>query len=120
MSVIDRLTKHYEEQEKIVIDVPEWKLQIHAYPTTVAEINTIQKISGKNASNLEQAVNLIISKARDSEGKRLFKPTDKESLMERADYNVLARIAEELEKAFFGDLETEKGNLDATTSAETS
>ena len=40
--------------------------------------------------------------------------------MERADYNVLARIAEELEKAFFGDLETEKGNLEATTSAETS
>ena len=44
---------------------------------TMAEINMIQSISKKNSSNIEQAANLIIIKARDAGGNRLFKLEDK-------------------------------------------
>lgn len=119
MSIIEQAVAHYETQEKLVILVPEWgtkdnPLQIHVFPMTMAEVNMIQRISKKNASNIEHAANIIVIKARDAEGKRLFKLEDKDALMEKADYRVVARITEEIEAKFFGEVETHKGNLRGT------
>lgn len=110
MSIIEKAINHYANQEKLIISVPEWQTEIHVLPMTMAEINMIQSISKKNSSNIEQAANLIIIKARDATGNRLFKLEDKAILMEKVDYKVIARIAEEIERAFFTDLETQKGN----------
>ena len=41
-------------------------------------------------------------------------------LMQEADYRVVSRIAEKIEEHFFGDLDTHKGNSDATPSDATS
>lgn len=119
MSIIEQAVAHYETQEKLVILVPEWgtkdnPLQIHVFPMTMAEVNMIQRISKKNASNIEHAANIIVVKARDVEGNRLFKLEDKDALMEKADYRVVARITEEIEAKFFGEVETHKGNLRGT------
>ncbi len=121
MSVIEQATNHYSNQERLVISVPEWgtkdnPLLIHVFPMTMAEVNMIQRISKKNASNIEHAANIIVIKARDAEGNRLFKLEDKDALMERADYRVVARITEEIEAKFFGEVETHKGNLRGTQS----
>ncbi len=48
MSVIDRATSHYAQQEKLIIAVPEWgeddkPLEIHVFPMTMAEVNMMQK-----------------------------------------------------------------------------
>ena len=123
MSVINNATKHYASQQRLIISVPEWgsenePLEIHVLPMTMAEVNMLQKIASKKASNLEQAVNIVVVKARDKDENRLFTVKDRDTLMERADYKVIARIAEKIEARFFGDTETTKGNLDATTSAE--
>ena len=125
MSVIDRATSHYAQQEKLVIAVPEWgeddtPLEIHVFPMTMAEVNMMQKIASKKASNIEQAANIIVVKAKDKDGKRLFTITDRDKLMQHADYRVVSRIAERIEEHFFGDVETIKGNSDATLSDETS
>ena len=124
MSVIDRATAHYASQEKLIIAVPEWgegdvPLEIHVFPMTMAEVNMMQKIASKKASNIEQAANIIVVKAKDKDGKRLFTITDRDKLMQHADYRVVSRIAERIEEHFFGDVETIKGNLDATPSDET-
>ena len=116
MSIIDQAVEHYETQERLVISVPEWgtktePLQIHVFPMTMAEVNMVQRISKKDASNIEHAANIIIIKARDSNGNRLFKLEDKDTLMQKTDYRVIMRIAEAIEARFFGDVETHKGNL---------
>jgi len=125
MSVINRATAHYASQERLVISVPEWgddngPLEIHVMPMTMAEVNMIGKVASKKASNIEQAANIIVVKAKDKDGKRLFTIADRDKLMQEADYRVVSCIAEKIEAHFFGDTETHKGNSGATPSAETS
>lgn len=125
MSVINTVAKHYASQQKLVIFVPEWgqgehSLEMHILPMTMADVNMMQKLASKNASNLEQAVNIIIVKAKNKEGKRIFSLKDRDTLMEQADYKVIARIAERIEDKFFGSMDAIKGNSDATPSAESS
>lgn len=125
MSVINRVTEHYAKQERLIIAVPEWgdgnvPLEIHVLPMTMAEVNMMQKIASKKASNLEQAANIIVVKAKDKDGKRLFSLTDRDKLMQEADYRVVSRIAEKIESHFFGDVEKIKGNSEETRSDATS
>ncbi len=119
MSVIDNATAHYAAQERLIITVPEWgkdgvPLEIHCMPMTMADVNMMQKIASKKASNIEQAANIILVKAKNKEGKRLFSVTDKDKLLNQADYRVVTRIAEQIEQHFFGDIEETKGNSGAT------
>lgn len=125
MHVIDRVVAHYASQERLIIAVPEWgdgqtPLEIHVFPMTMAEVNLMQKIASKKASNIEQAANIIVVKAKDKAGKRLFTVTDRDKLMQEADYRVVSRIAEKIEAHFFGDLETHKGNSEEIHSDATS
>lgn len=125
MSVIDNATAHYAEQQRLIIAVPEWgkdgqALEIHVFPMTLADVNSMQKIAGKKASNIEQAANIIVVKAKDKDGNRLFSMNDREKLLNQADWRVVSRIAEQIEEHFFGDVETTKGNSGATPSGETS
>ena len=124
MSVINRATAHYAKQERLIIHVPEWgddkeALEIHVFPMTMAEVNMMGKIASKKASNIEQAANIIVVKAKDKDGKRLFSVSDRDKLMQEADYRVVSRIAEKIEEHFFGDMETHKGNSAATQPEET-
>ena len=122
MSIIDQATNHYLNQEKLIISVPEWgtvgnPLQIHVFPMTMAEINMIQKMTKKDASSIEHAANIIIVKARDSDGNRLFKLEDKDALMNKTDYRVITKITEAIESRFFSEVETHKANLRGSQSA---
>ncbi len=54
---------------------------------------------------------MIIVKARDKDGNRLFKLDDKDVLMQKVDYRVISRIVEEIESRFFSEVETHKANL---------
>ena len=125
MSVINRATAHYASQERLIISVPEWgddkePLEIHVFPMTMAEVNMMGKIASKKATNIEQAANVIVVKAKDKDGKRMFSVSDRDKLMQEADYRVVSRIAERIEEHFFGDMETHKGNSAAISSGETS
>ncbi len=122
MSIIKQATQHFEKQERLIISVPEWgskdnPLEIYVFPMTMAEINMIQRMSKKDANSIEHAANIIIVKARDSEGNRLFKLEDKDALLNRTDYRVISRIVEAIESRFFSEVEIHKANLRGTTSA---
>lgn len=115
MSILTQAINHYESQERLIISIPEWgskdnPLEIHVFPMTMAEVNLIQRIARKNASNIEHAANIIIVKARDKNGNRLFKLEDRDALMQKVDYRVVSRIAESIEAKFFSSIEEQKGN----------
>ena len=125
MSVIENVTTHYAEQQRLVIQVPEWgkngvPLEVHVFPMTMSDVNNMQKIASKKASNIEQAANIIVVKAKDKDGKRLFALADRDKLLNQADWRVVSRIAEQIEEHFFGDIEEVKGNSEAIHTDSTS
>lgn len=125
MKTIERVKQHYQGQDRLVVAVPEWgepenPLQIHILPMTMAEASLIQRVAGKKASGIENAVYSLIVKARDAEGNRLFKMEDKDDLLNFGDCRVILRINDEIERHFFQSVEQVKGNSDATHSDATS
>ena len=88
MSLGERIAARRQKQAR-VIDVPEWgedgaPLQIHVYPITAGDLHKIQK-KHKNFLNdmtIDGMVDLIVLKAGDADGNRLFTLADKTHLMD--------------------------------------
>jgi len=96
MSVIDKVTKHFNESidnnlKKFYVD--EWDLDVWYYPTySFKDENKVMnaQASGKTVDAL---IETIIIKARDGEGKRLFKDADRTALMNEADPHIVIKVA---------------------------
>jgi len=71
--------------------VPEWKLVVHASPVTLAEKNRLYRRSKEN--DMELLVDILIMKATDENGVKLFTIEHKPTLLNKADSNVVGRIA---------------------------
>jgi len=100
MKAIERAKAHYERlaAEPKQIPVPEWAEEgeefiIYATPLTLQERASLQRFA-KN--NMEMSAELLILKAKDSEGKKLFGKEDKPDLMRNTSSGVIARIAQEI------------------------
>jgi hypothetical protein len=91
MDAIDLVREHFASLGTKQIEVPEWKLTIYASPVTLAEKNRLYRKSRE--SDMELLVDIVIMKACDAEGKKLFTLDHKITLLNRADSNVLARVA---------------------------
>jgi hypothetical protein len=91
MDAIELVREHFASLGTRKIEVPEWKLTVHAAPVTLAEKNRLYKKSRE--SDMELLVDLLIMKASDANGKKLFTIDDKPTLMNRADSNVVGRVA---------------------------
>lgn len=97
MSILDRAVAHFDKQEIIEVEVPEWPDEsgnptvLYAKPMTLHD----QKILSKFAkdSDLEFFVRTIIMKAMDRDGNKVFDIADKITLMNRVDPTVILRIA---------------------------
>ena len=91
-----------------MIEVPEWgednaPLLIYVFPITAGDVNKIQK-KHKNFLNdmqMDGMIDLIILKACDADGNRLFTLEDKVHLMNE-DVEIISPIAAKM----FGDVET--------------
>ncbi len=97
MKAIDRITQHFTTQETKIIEVPEWAdedgkpLVIHAEPMTLAEKSRLYKMAKDDDMSLLAYV--LILKAKDEHGNKLFTLAEKKTLMEKSDPEVLARVA---------------------------
>lgn len=91
MDAIELVREHFASLGTRKIEVPEWKLTVYAAPVTLAEKNRLYKKSRE--SDMELLVDLLIMKASDANGKKLFTIDDKPTLMNRADSNVVGRVA---------------------------
>ena len=103
MSILNRVTTHFDSYTTKRIEVPEWKDEkgqatiIFAEPLTLADRKTLSKFAGDDDS--EFIVRLIIMKATDSDGNKMFDLGDKPVLMRKADPVIIARIAAQIAEA---------------------
>jgi hypothetical protein len=91
MDAIDLVREHFSSLGTRKIEVPEWKLTVYAAPVTLAEKNRLYRKSKE--SDMELLVDLLIMKATDANGQKLFTLEHKPTLLNKADSNVVARVA---------------------------
>ena len=83
-----------------MVEVPEWlddaggPTIIFCKPITLFEMR--KWWAGINKDDITIFVDMIISKAEDREGKKLFTLEDKQPLLRSAEYSVIARVAGEM------------------------
>ena len=98
MSVIDRAKSHFESLGTQSMEVPEWKdddgnpTVIYWNPITLAEKKRLFQKSD-NLNDVGILADIIVMKAIDKDGKKLFTLEDKIALMHKTDSDVLSRIA---------------------------
>jgi len=98
MSVIGIAKSHFENLGIQSIEVPEWKDE-HGKPTIIYwnPINLSEKnILFKKSNNLNDVsilADIVLMKALDKDGNKIFKPEDKIALMYKVDSDVLSRIS---------------------------
>lgn len=90
-----KITAHFDAIGTRKISVPEWQLDFYVTPVTIAERSRIYAGS-KGDDDYEVLVKVLITKARDAEGKPIFTLADKATLLQRADSAVVIRIAYEI------------------------
>ena len=91
MDAIDLVREHFNSLGLKKIEVPEWKLTVHATPVTLAEKNKLYRKSREN--DMELLVDILILKATDAKGEKLFNIDHRLTLLHKADSNVIARVA---------------------------
>ena len=98
MSVIDIAKSHFENLGVQSIEVPEWKDEhgkstvIYWNPINLSEKNILFKKSD-NLSDVSILADILVMKSLDKDGKKIFKPEDKVTLMYKVDSDVLSRIS---------------------------
>jgi hypothetical protein len=72
------------------LEIPEWGLTLYFGPLTVAEMEAVEKRQPKTP--YERNLFLLVSAARDADGKPVFQQTDIYTLQTEATIEVIGRI----------------------------
>ena len=99
MSAIERAKKHFEDQDVRVIEVAEWgeddkPLKIYSKPLTLAETSKLYKMSKED--DLTMMAYVLIYKALDDNGEKLFDLGDKNALLNSVDREILVNVAQNI------------------------
>jgi hypothetical protein len=99
MRLIDKVVQHYDAKGKLKIEVPEWADEefdgcIYYTPVTLIERNKLMPELKKE--NLDFIVAVIVMKAEDEDGNKLFDLKDKLKLKQHADYHLLDNLANQI------------------------
>ena len=102
---VSQLYKHDVKQNDEIIFTVFW------HPLTIAERESIQKKSGSEDANIQDK-QLMIEKALDEDGNRLFQDGDKASLRREVEANILQEIQlAMIEAGINREVETAKADL---------
>jgi len=99
MKAIERAKEHFAEQDVRIIEVPEWgdenkPLKIYSKPLTLAETSKLYKMSKED--DLTMMAYVLIFKALDSNGDKLFSLEDKNALLNKVDQEILVNVATQI------------------------
>lgn len=97
MSILERAMEHATRQagELRPVPVPEWGETIYYRPIlTAGDRNAIEKSQTKGTT--EAAIQTLIRRARDAEGKPIFSAGDIDKLRNNVDSAVIVRLAGEI------------------------
>ena len=98
MSILDNARSHFENLGVQSIEVPEWKDEngnpsvIYWNPINLYEKNILFKKSG-TMTDVSVSADILVMKALDKDGNKLFKAEDKLALMYKVDSDVVAKVA---------------------------
>jgi len=98
MKLIERAKSHFESLGVQSIKIEEWTDEhgkpsiIYWNPITLSEKNKLFK-SSNNLNDVSILADVVIMKAIDKEGKKLFSIDDKIIIMNKVDSDVLSKIA---------------------------
>ena len=91
MDAIDLVREHFNSLGTKRIEVPEWKLVVYSTPMTLGEKNKLYRKSREN--DMELLVDILILKACNEQGEKMFNIDNRLVLLNKADSNVVARVA---------------------------
>lgn len=96
---LEKVTSHFKHKisgEMRSVHVPEWDMEIYYKSSnTLKEQQSIIQQAQKG-NTVEALVESLIMKARDKDGKKIFKPADKTVFMNEADPEVVIRVVGEM------------------------
>ena len=106
MTVLSKAKEHFKEmanQGTNNVDVPEWGTTVY---WNIGGLNFAQQSKvielQQNGKSAEALVEMMIMRALDSEGKRMFKLAEKTEIMREVDPNVILKVVTAM-----GDSDTE-------------
>ena len=91
---LEQAKEHFKAIERKIIDVPEWKITIYAKPLTLADKRILTR--NTKPDDVTLFADVLILKAEDKEGKKLYSLEDKQTLMRSVDPEVVARVAQDI------------------------
>ena len=93
--VLQKAKNHFKEQLDNgfkEIDVPEWDCKIHYKPMNALQRDKIMKLVLQNEM-FGAAVEAVLMRSLDADGKRMFSDADRSTLMRSVDPSIIDRIA---------------------------
>lgn len=99
MKAIERAKAHFDTLDIKKINVPEWgedgqSLLIYAKPLTLQETSKLFRMAKDD--DIAMLAYVLIYKALDENGDKIFSLEDKNALLNKVDRNVLIRVANEI------------------------
>ena len=95
--ILERAKAHFDKQEIIEIEVPEWEDEagnptvVYSKPFTLGERKKLYKFAKDD--DMEFLVRLVIMKALDQAGNPIFDIADRITLMNSVDPKIITRVA---------------------------
>jgi len=97
MSVLDNAKAHFDKLETKVIEVEEWDTVIYSTPFTMGEKKKLWKHAKED--DIEFMVRTLLLKALNKDGEKMFDLSDKITLMNHVDPNVIVRVVGDISVA---------------------
>lgn len=101
MALIDNIKSHFSSHPMRDVTVPEWldadgkPIVIYCTPMTLTEKQTAADV-GEKEGYIARLAHILVMKACDAQGKKLFTIADKRALKNEADPDVIARVVKEI------------------------
>ena len=92
--ILEKAKEHFKAIDRKIIDVPEWGITVYSQPLTLADKRKLSRNTSPDDPTL--FANVLIQKAEDKEGKKLYSLEDKQTLMRSVDPEVVARVAQDI------------------------
>ena len=92
--ILEKAKEHFKAIDRKIIDVPEWNITVYAKPLTLADKRILTR--NTKPDDVTLFADVLILKAEDKEGKKLYSLEDKQTLMKSVDPEVVARVAQEI------------------------
>ena len=92
--ILDKAKEHFKTIERKLIEVPEWDLTIYSKPLSLADKRKLTR--NTKPDDVTLFADVLILKAEDKEGNKIYTLEDKHTLMNLVDPEIVARVAQEI------------------------